>query len=519
MTKRALLAIGVSLGAISALPFGAAPAAAQGTSATAGDIIVTARRKEETLLQTPLAVSAFGAEEITDAGFVTFDDIFLQAPGVFNSNVTGRSDRVTIRGVSQISTTGGSNAGIFVDGIFVSGPVSSLDVALLERVEIVKGPQSAQFGRGTLAGAVNYVTRRPTDELSAQAIMTAATKDEYSAVGYVSGPITDGLSILVGANYFYQDSLHFNAFENRKDLGGKERFNAMLGLLAKPTENIDIYFRAIYFDQKDDPIALYTQGPEFNNCILNAPRQYYCGVIDIDYDNILSITQAGPGDYPGARGSQGYVGGEAGSDRDAVRLALDMNFNVNDWLISSLTGYQEEDERWGSDATNRGVVSSAFLPNGPAVDISRKWEDFSQELRVRRRFNDMIEVMVGGYYFNSKQTEVATYIPEDRGAVKEDSIAGFGSIELSPNDWITLTGEVRTQRDKITLVSAAGMRRRKPSRRPCRGSPWISRRTRTPCCMVSSPSATSPARSICAPSCRLSCDRSMKKRSRCSRSV
>ena len=72
-------------------------------------IVVTARRKEESILETPLAVSAFSADDIADAGLQDFNDIFLFAPGVYNSNVTGRSDRITIRGVSQVSTTGGAS--------------------------------------------------------------------------------------------------------------------------------------------------------------------------------------------------------------------------------------------------------------------------------------------------------------------------------------------------------------------------------------------------------------------------
>jgi outer membrane receptor protein involved in Fe transport len=445
-----------------------APAQAQSETSSLlemENIVVTARRKAESILNVPLAVSAFTGEAILDAGFFDFDDIFLQAPGVFNSNVTGRSDRVTIRGVSQVSTTGGSNAGIFVDGVFVNGPVSALELEMLERVEIIKGPQAVQFGRGTLAGAVNYVTRRPQDEFTGQINMLGATQGEFSISGWVSGPINDKLSFLVGANYYELDSLFENAFEGREDMGGRRNYSFNAGLEFEPNENITMYLRGNYYEQRDDPIGIYTQGPEFNNCNLDTPRQYFCGVIDIDYDNIRNITRAVPApagsdgqfQYPGRRGSQGYVGGEAGTDREYFRIALitDLNYDWGD--IQLITGYQQEDERWGSDATNRAIGSSLFLPNGPAVDISREWTDFSQEVRYTKNFfDDLVTFLIGGYYFSSDRTEEATYIPEDRGELQERNLAAFASLEFAVTDWFSITGEVRTQTDKISSFDENG---------------------------------------------------------------
>lgn len=464
--KSAVLATAAAATLVTGL---SAPAQAQSETSSlleTENIIVTARRKAETLLNVPLAVSAFSAGDILDAGFLDFDDVLLQAPGVFNSNVTGRSDRVTIRGVSQISTTGGSNAGIFIDGVFVSGPVSALELEMLERVEIVKGPQAVQFGRGTLAGAVNYVTRRPSQDFGGQVNTLAATQGEVGVSGWVTGPVTDTLSIMAGANFYSLDSQFQNAFEGREDMGGRENYSFNLGALLEPNENLSFYLRATYYEQHDDPIGIYTQGPEFNNCNLDTPRQYYCGVIDIDYDNIRNITRAVPApagsdgqfQYPGRRGSQGYVGGEAGTDRDSFRLALISDIDLGFGDLQLITGYQKEDERWGSDATNRAVASSLFLPNGPAVDISRSWEDFSQEVRFSRSFFDnRVQFLVGGYFFTSDRTEEATYIPEDRGSFSEDNLAGFASVEVAVTDWFSITGEVRTQRDKITQVDADGM--------------------------------------------------------------
>jgi outer membrane receptor protein involved in Fe transport len=411
------------------------------------EITVTARRKEESLLDVPLAVSAFSEEAILEAGFTEFDDIFLLAPGVFNSTSGGRSDRVTIRGHSQVSTTGGSNAGIFIDGVYVSGPVSALEIQNLERVEIVKGPQAVQFGRGTLAGAVNYVTMRPDrEEVQARVQGTVADLGEQWLFARVSMPVTDTLAVAVAGRSASKDSEFFNSFEGREDLGGEESLSGELGVLFTPTDTFQAYWRTSYIDIEDDAIGIYTQGPEFNNCILNTTRQYYCGEIEIDYDNIRNITR-----------DPQFVDGEAGIDREVFRTALILDWTLGaGQTLQSITGYNDENERWGSDATNRGVTASQLLPDGPAVDISREWSDFSQELRYTTSLGESAELLVGYYYFESERDEVATYIPEDRGTLTETNNALFASLSYRVTDRLTVTPELRWQEDDIELDNPAG---------------------------------------------------------------
>ncbi len=407
------------------------------------EIVVTARRKEETILDVPLPVTAFDETDIQEAGFRSFDDVFLLTPGVFNSTSGGRSDRITIRGFSQVSTTGGSNAGVFIDGVYISGPATALDLESLERIEIIKGPQSAQFGRGTLAGAVNYVTRRPSSEAEGKITATATTLDDYNLHGHWSGPIADNLSVMIGGGVRDKASEFFNQVTQKKDLGGKSSYGINGSVLFEPSNNLSVYWRASYSDISNDATGIYTQGPEFNNCNLTTTRQYYCGDIVIDYDNIRAINE-----------DPSYVGGFGGTDRESFRTALIVDYDIDEKSsLQSITSWQNEDERWGSDATNRGVPSSQLLPDGPAVDISREWTDFSQELRFRRSMAENLELLLGGYYFKSERSEIATYLDEDRGIYTEENFALFGSLEFDVTDRLTLTGEVRYQEDDIELDS------------------------------------------------------------------
>ena len=130
------------------------------------EIIVTARKREESVQDIPIAVSAFTADDIREMGLTSIDDIALYTPGFSFHSAFGRQsslDRPAVRGQTTIlnGIAGVKAVSTFVDGIYVGGLVSSVDLANVERVEIIKGPQSAQYGRGTYAGAINYVTRRP----------------------------------------------------------------------------------------------------------------------------------------------------------------------------------------------------------------------------------------------------------------------------------------------------------------------------------------------------------------------
>jgi outer membrane receptor protein involved in Fe transport len=144
----------------------AAQAEAQQPSTMLEEIIVTARKSAETLQDVPVAVSAFNAEAITKRQIQSVEDVARFTPGFIFSKAFGRStDRPIIRGQSNVlaGVQFGveSGAAYFVDGVYYPGDIQSLDLSDLERVEVIRGPQSALYGRNTYSGAINFVTRSP----------------------------------------------------------------------------------------------------------------------------------------------------------------------------------------------------------------------------------------------------------------------------------------------------------------------------------------------------------------------
>ena len=138
------------------------------------DIVVTARKTAETLSDAPVAVSVVTSEKINELGLTSIDDFAKQSTGISFSQAFGRStDRPVIRGQSNVLA--GVQAGVetgaayFVDGVYYQGDIQGFDPQSIERVEVIKGPQSALYGRNTYAGAINYITKDPSKDLTVSA--------------------------------------------------------------------------------------------------------------------------------------------------------------------------------------------------------------------------------------------------------------------------------------------------------------------------------------------------------------
>ena len=282
---------------------------------TTDEIVVTARKREESLQDVPFSITALSADQLQRVGASDNEDIALLTPN-FNTvrQIGRRLDRPTIRGQSAAAVGGEPNASYFIDGVAVAGSIATVTLGPIERVEILRGPQSAQFGRATFAGAINYVTRKPTDEFTGEVSAKVGEHETKRFSAWVSGPVVaDTLRFFAAAGYSgyggeWRNNLQANQapadiFENRaplvgsppqggdsSPLGGTESKDAQLKLLLTPTDRSELTVKFGYTEGRDDHYPQLLQEPGELNCFL--PTDGSNGTVD-NTDEVWFTTSKG----------------------------------------------------------------------------------------------------------------------------------------------------------------------------------------------------------------------------------
>jgi len=233
----------------------AAPAMAQDTG---GDIIVTARKTGEDILKVPVTVTAITSETLDAKGIVSVTDMAASTPGInINNSSSGHADRsfqqVVMRGMTP-STTLATTTSMFIDGVAVSSPSQVSAISNPERVEIIKGPQSAYFGRNTFAGAINVVTKMPGNDWGGEVLGMLGTRENWRLRGSIEGPIIpDLLSFRINGEQYSRDGSWKN--QDGVTLGDQQTKSASLLLAITPASNVTIKLFGMLSEDKDGPSA------------------------------------------------------------------------------------------------------------------------------------------------------------------------------------------------------------------------------------------------------------------------
>jgi iron complex outermembrane receptor protein len=227
------------------------------------EVIVTARKRVESLQDVPLSITAIGAIEIERMAITSTADVAKLTPGLtFNRGIGGSDLRPDIRGITQLS--GRSNVAILIDGVDQTtdaligtgaGQLVGMSLFDLERIEVVKGPQSALFGRNAFGGAISYVTKRPSEEFEAKVELDVADYGQYRGKVGITGPITD--SLLYRVNFAHDEAGgYYDHPVSGQPLGESETDAASLAIQWLATDNLSNLTRFDYSDQNDGQSAI-----------------------------------------------------------------------------------------------------------------------------------------------------------------------------------------------------------------------------------------------------------------------
>lgn len=379
------------------------------------ELKTTARRTEENVLEVPVAITTLTAEQIEKGGIQGLFEVAQNTPGLSFFNFFGETlPRPVIRGVPPLDIFGEANTAVFVDGIYVSSG-TGINVAFgeYERIEVLKGPQGAQFGNNAFSGAINYVTRRPADELFIKTELTAGTYNTQRALASIEGPlIADKLSGRV--SLIYDD--FGGAYDNQnpdsdQDIGGRKYKTVESVVFYTPTDDFAAQWNTYISDDSIDPPAAST-----------VPAQCQGQLSDPNDPSSRNPNRKSSfcGELPGVGKNDLFTAGETGQTRQVFRTTLKMDLEREFGSFLSLTGYSKTRDQ-SFDSGNPGAPGTlfayttetgfpgpsplAFLDSGGLVIPSvgkRENTDFSQELRFSSPQDNRLRYSVGAYYFTQE---------------------------------------------------------------------------------------------------------------------
>lgn len=413
---------------------------------TVEEIIVTARKTEEKLQETPLTISALTAKDLAERGIDDLYEVSLATPGFQFEKLGNRYGsqnggvRPVIRGMSSL---GGAepNAALFVDGVLFSGNPLSFPMEIVERVEIIKGPQAALFGRSTFAGAINYITKRPTDRLQTDISARIAQYDDYELNVLSRGPlVADKLFFTLHGRYYDFGGEYRNRIDNRR-VGQENTRGINASLEYRPTENFNVAISAGYNEDRDGLAATTLQDRFSNNCYQERYRQYYCGVVKTQKTTDVYIDA---------------LQGKEGLMRDSSRAMLMLDYDFGNFSLVSNSGFFSTYEEYGYDSD---YISAGRSTTNLRLEV-RDREEWSTELRLQSSGNQRFRWLAGVFYYerdlHAEQRRLSSQPDLDLGTTHVQNKAVFGSVGYDFNDRLRASLELRYAEDELVLDSADG---------------------------------------------------------------
>ena len=440
------------------------------------EITVTARKVEESLNDTPVTVSAFTTDSIEQLDLNSVTDIARFTPGLSFSSAFGRStERPVIRGQGNIlaKVQFGVESGVayFVDGMYYAGDISSLDMANLERVEVIKGPQSALYGRNTYSGAINFVTRRPGQDFSGRARVRGLGDGEQELVGSVGGQLIDGVLAMQAAVRHYEFDGQWTNEVTNQPVGQEQSDSINITLDWTPNDSLSVTGRLQRQEDEDGTRPFFLQPATENNCYpgfrslaywplveSSNPNQYFCGEIrprpialndgpDADgVANVLPGINAGS-TFFGNVYSLGQGTAFSGVQRDLNVYALSAAYELDSGnTFTFQVSRRDEENQTGSDSdhgpTNFFLGPEAFF----AISGITEFEETSYELRLDAAADSALRWSAGVFYYDLAE-DATDIIP---GGFTPDGIdnfinnfAVFGSVGWDFSDRASATVELR----------------------------------------------------------------------------
>jgi len=421
-----------------------APAAAPQRGRQIEEIVVTAQKRESSLQDAPLSISAIGGDDIAFRGVADASDLQFQVSGM-NVSEGSNATLISIRGVGTNVDSGATEPGVAVhiDGVYqprvFTGPLGLSD---LDRVEVLRGPQGTLYGRNSTGGVVNYLLNKPSAEYEGALRAGVGSYGKRNVVGILSGPIlADSLRGRVVGEWD-QYGGHVLDLVSGKYSDDTKGYGGRVALSWLPAESFTVDLSVLFRHDEGAGIGMrdVTLAPP------NAENELALG--------IFPTTQ--PDQYVVGDPHKRKLSFLASGERETTNGALTAVWEFDSFSLRSVTGYQDASFLVYSDfdMTSNGVVH-LFPRNDQSHSISEELSIFGG--------GERLQWLLGAYLFKEKYVpDLNAHLPDAAGGAglwaylsdveHTDAIAAFTDLTLSITDRIRLLGGLRALRDKKTAV-------------------------------------------------------------------
>ena len=421
-------------GALCMLAVGVGAQEVQGTGLTLEEITVTARRREESLQSTPVAVTALTGEALETRGAASVDAVSQFVPNVQFDGAAALSGgaynaTVFIRGIGQndFAIFSDPGAAMYLDGVYLGRSIGGImDAVDLQRVEVLRGPQGTLFGRNTIGGAVNIVSRQPSDELEGEVSLTGGRFNRFDGKAVVNIPLSDTF-----ATRFTVASINRDGYQKRltdgEDPGDRDARIGRVQALWNASENLDftLSLDATRVRQNSAPLTLIDVAP-VGVPFMNLYNGLVAPGLGIAAPNGVSSVNAS---WRTADIDQTWAGGPSVNDLDARGASLTVDWDLGAVAVKSITAYRELEALSARDGDNTPFTFRETINDDDQ-------DQFSQELQLAgTSFDDRLTWLVGAYYFDESAEE------EGKANLALGTFAALEALTLPPGTtWCGLPG-------------------------------------------------------------------------------
>jgi iron complex outermembrane receptor protein len=398
---------------------GAGPVLAQSETQSDGgggretEVVVTAERRATALQDTPLSITALTSERLEVQGIDTIEDVQFNTPNLTFGSLANFT-LISLRGVGLdlTSLAGETSVATFLDGVYQGQTfVQNVPSFDLERIEVLRGPQGTLYGRNSTGGAINFITRDPSETFEANAALLAGEYSRFGADLGLTGPLGPNAQARASVRYESRDGYRKNLF-NGQDFDDLKSWSARGALNIEPSESFDLILRADYTSRESSPVRQAIQSvanpgqtPELPLSVFSLPGPVLAGLgplfstADIARLAGRSPAQffglAQPGRFTDPTETTDFFNDAPNSSEFTVAgTSATATWEFGNVTLKSITGYRdsEVDNVADQDGTSAPILT---------VDYNQNAQQFTQEFDLLGEAADgKFEWLVGAFYFD-----------------------------------------------------------------------------------------------------------------------